>query len=302
MLNIPTSVRQSGNAPRVSIGIPVFNGEAWIADAIDSILAQTYQNFELIISDNASSDSTVEICRRYVSADSRVRLLTNARNIGANRNYLAVLSAATAPLFKWASCNDICAPTFIERCVTALVADPSAVLACPRAWVFENSADAAQPYEDDLELLSNSPAERFIAVLNSMALNNATNGVIRRDALTRVRQLGTYGRADIVLMAELALIGKFILVDERLFYRRMSAESATRLKSAREAELHLVPDSKSPLKWQHWIYHWAVLRAATRAPFANGEWIRAMRHSLREIIWSRHHLLRDARRAIARSS
>lgn len=277
-------------APRVSVGMPVYNSATWVEPAIESILKQTCQDFELVISDNASTDATYAICERFARADSRIRLLRNAQNIGANRNYMAVLRASRGQYFKWASSNDVCAPTFIEKCIAALEQDPTAVLACPRSYLFRDSRETAEPYDRDLELMAAEPAVRFLTMQNSMGLNNAVNGVIRRSALDKVSTMGSYRRADIVLMAELALLGKFLLLDERLFYRRMSEDAATQLKSDKEIERHLVPTARAPLRWQIWRYQFAVLRASRLVPFPSRDWLQIVNYALRTFIWSRRML------------
>jgi glycosyltransferase involved in cell wall biosynthesis len=288
---VSVSQSASSSARAVSVGMPVYNAAAWIESALDSLLAQTFADFELIVSDNASTDATYAICQRYAQQDRRIRLLRNPANIGANRNYVAVLQAASGKYFKWASSNDLCLPTFIERCVAALESDPKAVLACPRSALFVESMEDAAPYDRDLELLQNDPADRFIGMHASMGLNNSFNGVIRRDALLRVSPMGSYIGADIVLMAELALLGKFLLLDERLFFRRMSPEAATRLKSHREVERHLVPSARGPLKWQEWRFQFARLRACRHAKFPSSAWLRAVSYSLRSFVWARRELL-----------
>jgi glycosyltransferase involved in cell wall biosynthesis len=281
--------------------MPAYNSAQWIADAVASILGQTFQDFELIISDNASTDDTFAICEELARADPRVRLLRNARNLGANRNYMAVLRAATGTYFKWASSNDFCAPTFIEKCVAALERDPAAVLACPRSSLFEESIESAQPYDRDVECISPQPATRFIEVLHKLALNNAFNGVIRCDALRGVAPLASHMGADIALMAELALKGKFLLIDERLFYRRMTAMSATKLKSARDVDQHLAPHTRKPLQWQYWRFHASLLRAAMSAPVGK-DWFDAVGFALRAMLWSRHDLVGDIRKAMQRTA
>lgn len=285
-------------SPPVSIGMPVFNSAAWIEESVESILAQSFGDFELIISDNASTDGTLAICERFAAADPRIRLLRNSRNIGANRNYLATLAAARGKYFKWASSNDWCAPTFLEKCIAVLEADPSAVLAYPRASLFERALSDARAYDDDFELLDHRPAMRLIALMNTIRLNNAMNGVVRRQALLDVSTMGSHMGADIVLMAELALKGKFVLLSDRLFCRRMSRETATRFKSAREAELHLVPSAREPLRWQYWRFHWALLRSSASVEFLSRDWFQVVTYALRAFVWSRSKLAQDAVQAI----
>jgi glycosyltransferase involved in cell wall biosynthesis len=286
--------------PILSIGMPVYNAERWLADGIESMQRQTFADFELVISDNASTDSSLEIARRYADADKRIRILRQPRNIGANGNYSAVLADARGDLFKWASVNDLCAPEFLRRCVESLQADPDAVLACPRTILFENTPSDGAHYDHDFALLSQNPVRRFIDLLNQIQLNNAMNGVIRREALTRVLGMGTFRSADYLLMAELALCGKFLLIDEPMFLRRMSAEASTLMRGKLEAEKHLDPRAKRPRLWQHWRYHLRLLRIACRLPpFGFASW-GTIDFALRRIVWSRRELADDVRTALSR--
>ncbi|HLT70875.1 MAG TPA: glycosyltransferase, partial [Acidimicrobiales bacterium] len=127
--------------PRVTVGLPVRNGERHLRAAIESILGQTYGDLELVVSDNASTDATAEICAAYAS-DPRVRYERQPVDIGARENFHLVLSRARGEYFKWAACDDVLAPTFLERCVEALDADPGAVLAAADIEVID---DAGEP-------------------------------------------------------------------------------------------------------------------------------------------------------------
>ena len=118
--------------PLVSIGMPVYNGERYIRQALDSLLAQDYENFELIISDNASMDDTWEICREYAAKDSRIKVYSNERNLGAMTNFRIVLNIARGPYFMWAAADDLWKPVFISELVGLLETTPSAVLAMCR--------------------------------------------------------------------------------------------------------------------------------------------------------------------------
>src|SRR5688572_28453549 len=114
---IATHAPPSSTGPRVSIGMPVYNAQSWVAESIESILRQTFADFELIISDNASTDRTYEICAGFARSDPRVRLSRHVLNVGAIRNYRAVLASAHGEYFKWASSNDLFAPSFVAKCV-----------------------------------------------------------------------------------------------------------------------------------------------------------------------------------------
>jgi glycosyltransferase involved in cell wall biosynthesis len=287
-------------SPRLSIGMPVYNAEPWLADAIEALRQQTFRDFELIVSDNASSDGSPRILAELANTDARIRVLRQDRNIGANGNYRAVLAAARGDLFKWASANDLCAPRFLEVCVRSLDGDPGAVLSYPRTLLFDTSTADGALYEHDFELRSDDRARRFVDLLSTIRLNNAMNGVIRREALLRSLPMGNFRSADILLMAELALLGKFVFVDEPLFFRRMSPEAATSKRGIVEADQHLVPSATRPLLWQHWRYQLRLLRIVGRAAPYDASWWRIVRHAFRRISWARSQLAFDVNNAVAR--
>src|SRR5262245_34163763 len=109
---------------KVSIGLPVYNGDNFIRQTIESYLSQTFEDFELIISDNASTDRTEEICRTFAVQDRRVRYTRNKENIGLARNYNQVFTMSCGEYFKWADHDDMCRPTFLMKCVQALEEHP----------------------------------------------------------------------------------------------------------------------------------------------------------------------------------
>ncbi len=128
----PGSGSSAVAAPLVSVGLPVYNGGTSLRTALDSLLAQTLTNLELIVADNASNDATADICAEYARRDVRVRVHRHRENIGAPGNWNFVAHQARGTYFKWASASDLCAPTFLERCVAVLEAEPDVVLCFPR--------------------------------------------------------------------------------------------------------------------------------------------------------------------------
>src|ERR1700741_97664 len=122
----------------ISIGMPVCNGERFLAEAIESLLAQTCADFELIISDNASTDRTAEIAGAFAARERRVRYIRQPHNLGAARNWNYVVEAATGPYFKWASANDRCDPTFLEKCLAVLRQDQRVVLCYGRTALIDD--------------------------------------------------------------------------------------------------------------------------------------------------------------------
>lgn len=286
------------SSPRVSLAMPVYNGAETIAESIESLLAQSYGDFELVISDNASTDTTVTIAQGYAVRDSRIRILRQPVNIGANRNYTAVARAARGEYLKWASASDWCAPTLVERCVEALDRAPEAVLAASRTRLFEGDRACAQDYDRDLALPAAAPSQRFIDLVSKLALNNAINGLIRMSALRRTRLIDRYYGADLVLMGHLALLGTFLLIEEPLYYRRMEPASSTALMDEAGKREHHFPQQTRRAQWQGWKRFAGWWFAGLRAPMPIAERLRTLDHIARMTYWERRALWEDLRRAV----
>jgi glycosyltransferase involved in cell wall biosynthesis len=208
--------------PKLSIGVPVYNGENFLQQAVDSILAQDFRDFELIISDNASTDRTAEICRRYAEIDPRVRYVRLDTNVGGPRNFCYVSELARGEYFKWAAHDDVCAPGFLRRCVETLdAAAPEVVLVYPRTQMI-NESGVPIPWDiETVECTQRRPHQRLALVLRELSVLSAQFGVIRTAALRRTRLLDSFFASDYVLLAELAMLGQFLEIPEPLFLRRL---------------------------------------------------------------------------------
>lgn len=206
--------------PRVTIGVPVFNGEKYLRQALDSLIEQTFEDFEVVISDNASTDSTPDICAEYVAADSRFRLVRQATNLGAAANYNHVVILARGTYFKWLAHDDWCEPTFLERCVAELDRSEQSVLAYTDTYVVDPHDNYMYSDPDRLLPQQASPVGRLVHTLNNLNMVNAVFGLIRADDLRKTGLIGAYVASDYVLMVELSLLGAFLHVDEPLIGRR----------------------------------------------------------------------------------
>jgi glycosyltransferase involved in cell wall biosynthesis len=219
--------------PKISVGLPVFNGEAYLRRALDSLLAQDFDAFELIISDNASTDATPAICREYAARDRRIAYYRNPGNIGASANYRRVFSLARAPFFKWASHDDEYHPSLLRRCLEALeAAPPSTILAFPRCVIIDEHGRVSESSPDTISF-SPRPYGRLASLLFHAKYAHPLWGVLRSDALRRTRLMGAL-EADHILLAELALIGNMVEVPEVLHRLRRHPDSAMRRCSGRE--------------------------------------------------------------------
>lgn len=216
-----TMVR-SAVVPRISIGLPVFNGENFLADALDSILRQSFGEFELIIADNASTDSTEAICRAYAARDPRIRYLRNGTNIGAAANHRLVLSLARAPFFKWQAHDDLLSPDFLARSLAALEAAPDAVLCITGAVRLDGEGRELLRWLSPLHRTdAPDPARRFGAVVRIFFCHwTELFGLMRRDAALRTQAIRPFRGGDIAFLAELALLGPFVRIDDHLFIHR----------------------------------------------------------------------------------
>ncbi len=284
--------------PIVSVGMPVYNGQEFLRDSIQSILEQTFTDFELIISDNASTDETPKICQEFAAGDPRVRYYRNPENVGASDNYNAVFRHARGAYFKWASGNDLCERTFLEKCVAALDRRPDAVLAYPRTRLVYGGSTPAEDYIENLDLDQESACERFKLLLKRIRLNNVMNGLIRSRALRRTPLIKPYYSSDTVLMAEVVLYGKFVEVPEYLFYRRMDSKAATAMKSEDEVLEHYDPKKRKPMMFQNWKHSAGTWGAVWRAPLPIAEKFCLYPYALRRGIQDRNELAGDIREAM----
>ena len=212
----------SGAGPLVTLGVPVHDGEPYLEDSLRSLLAQDEPRLEVVVSDNASTDGTEEICRRVAGEDSRVRYTRAPENRGAAWNYNRVLELACAPWFKWAAADDLCRPGFVRQCLEGLAdAAPGTVLAYPQTVLIDADGDELGPMDDsNLDLRDDGPSHRLARLLDNRLEWHPVFGVVRTDVLRQTRGIGPYPLADTVVLAELCLRGRFVQVPEPLFLRR----------------------------------------------------------------------------------
>jgi glycosyltransferase involved in cell wall biosynthesis len=209
--------------PRVSIGLPVFNGERFIEQSIRSVLQQTFTDLELVVADNASTDRTVEIVEGFAAHDPRVTLLRSDQNRGAAWNYNRVFDHSTGELFRWHAHDDWFEPQLIERLVDALDAAPDAVLAHSWTRFVDDDGVTTRAFHDDLGASGDRPHDRLAATIRRLTFCNAVFGLVRRDVLAETARIAAFPGSDVPLIYELAVRGKFAVVPELLYVRRPGA-------------------------------------------------------------------------------
>lgn len=210
--------------PKVSIGLPVYNGEKFVACAIESILAQDMPDLELIISDNGSTDNTFEICQSFADKDSRIRLSRNETNMGAAPNLNKVAKLARAPYYKWAAHDDWCAPNFLTKCLEVLDKDPSVALCYPQTVFYQADGTFDQYYKCDVDASSHDPSSRFLSIMRELHEDWIIFGVMRTDALMKTGLYPPILGGDRILLVELAMQGRFVEIPDYLQFARWASD------------------------------------------------------------------------------
>lgn len=279
----------------VSIGVPVYNCETWLAQALESMLGQTYGALEMVISDNASTDATGEICRSYAARDARIRYVLQPKNIGAAGNYNAVFLKSRGKYFKWASANDYCDNNLVAECVKLLEVRDDVALCYGRTRLIQDNEGRWEDYEDNLDLQQQDPAVRLCELLRRMRLNNAMNGLFRVTVLRQTSLVRPHLGSDIPLMVEVALRGKIVQIQNAFFWRRMHRGATTNRMTPAEVAAFYAPQRQRPLTLQTWKLHGAYLSAAMRVPLSYAGKARALAHLARRMWWDRRHLVKELR-------
>ena len=269
-------------APRLSIGLPVYNGEKYLAESLGALLGQSYEDFELIISDNASTDGTAEICRRYLKQDSRIRYIRQPRNIGAAPNHNFVVGQARGELFKWASADDFYGRDLLKCCVDALDENTRVVLAHTWTALIDNSGRVTEAIEYPLATASSRAPDRFRSLLYGKA-GDDSYGVIRAEVLRRTSLHDSYHHADRTITAEFVLHGPFYQVPDWLYFRRDHPDRAERARPTVRARCaNLDPRRADRLRHPtlrlYADYLWGYVAAIRRAPLSSADRQECYRH------------------------
>ena len=215
----------------LSIGMPVYNGEKYLIQALDSLLTQSFKDFELIISDNASTDNTAEICKRYLEKDNRIKYYRNKVNIGWAANFNNLINYATAPYFMMAADDDMWEPSYISKLINIMESDKSIVLAFSVIDSIDEDGKQIRVYPKILKLSSSETIFKrlfkFIMFEESDGKANLIYGIMR---LNRVKEIGGFNKSlgefapDVLWLFSMLFKGNFYLIDELLFHKRRSLE------------------------------------------------------------------------------
>lgn len=222
--------------PRVSVGVPVYNGEAYLRECLESLLAQDFEDYELIISDNGSTDGTEEICRDYAARDTRIRYLREPENRGGSWNFNRLPYLARGEYFRWSCHDDMCAPTHLRTCVEALDrAAPSVVLVLTGTAFIDERGAVIRQTQEKLDTRGMAPHARYRHVARRIRYSNGMFGLFRRAPLLKTRLHAAYANSDYVFFGELALLGEFWELPGPLFCRRLHSQMSRKANKTQEA-------------------------------------------------------------------
>ena len=280
---------------RASVVVPVYNGARFLGEALDSILSQTFTDFELIICDNASTDDTESICQAYLERDKRLRYYRSAENIGAAGNWNRVFELSSGELFKWMADDDCHEPDFLARCVELLHAQAEIVVSFTQAVTIDSDGRRLREWGSSPAYCSDDVATRYGSWLAPAGdpLPLPIFGVMRSEVLRKTRLFAGYPESDIALLAELSLYGRFGEVDRPLFLQREHAGRAgpqlARDHYDASAAFWNARDARKPGA-PHWAL-WSGMRAALEGAGLDGPARRRCGRVLNDWAWRNRGLL-----------
>lgn len=281
--------------PTVSIGIPVYNSEKYLGETLQSLLNQGFKDFEIIISDNGSTDSTPAICRDYAQKDDRVKYYRSDVNHGPGWNYNRVFDLATGKYFKWHACDDLLTTDYLEKCIEVLETQPDVILAHSHTAEIDKQGQQIKPvdltriYTDHLQ-----PSVRLRAMLMlGKYLSSAVFGLIRMDVLRQAPRKPSYAHGDVIFMCCLAVYGRFYQIPEPLFQYRIHAEQSmqtlpTHLAGTQKRRLFPFsgplpatdwwdPRKKGKIDFPTWRFYWIMFGFVQGFPMPIAEKLRCHR-------------------------
>lgn len=226
--------------PAVTITVPCFNEEEFIESTLRSLMAQTERDIEILVCDNASSDSTPEIVERLGQEDARIRLLPSERNLGGRQNFIRAFALGDAPYFMWAGAHDLYAPDFVEKLKDSLDRNPDAVISfCDSVFIDRSGRTVEDPPPlEAFELTQSDPVDRFIRLLWQLNRCDLLHGLMRRRNIDIRPMERVQAAPDMAFLPVQALYGAILRVPELMFFRRKNRGD----EDVADVRIHLVAD------------------------------------------------------------
>ena len=275
--------------PAVSIGLPVRNGgQYYLAKVIDSILSQTFHEFELIVCDNASTDSTEEVCKEAAARDSRVRYYRNEQNIGVSRNHNLAYHLSRGKYFAWATDDRFYSPSRVETCFNILESNREYVLCYTAIDEYSEAGESVNKelWEPDIPTDSDSASERFRYLVCCHHPCYQQYGLIRSDILRKTNLQLNYPVGDKVLIAELGLYGKFYRHPEPLLHGIEHDHGVWTSERVPQKILHhFWPEAPPKRIYPHFRWAEEYLRAVARSELPPAEKSHCYFQILRWLKW-----------------
>jgi glycosyltransferase involved in cell wall biosynthesis len=284
----------SNSKSQVTVGMPVYNGDNYLAETLDSILAQTYQNFEVVISDNGSTDGTERICRDYVAKDPRFKYHRSEVNLGVSRNFKRTVGLSSGDYFMFLAHDDKLAPEFLTQCVAVLDADPEVALCYPKAIEIDTQGNPLYKKEQPLDAASSKPHLRFRQMIRMDHNCETLFGLIRANVLKKTVIHADLPDGDRVMLAEVSLYGKYYRVPDYLFLHREHPVRSINLYPTRFERMALLePQRAGEFVLPHYAEFAEYLRCIGRAPLSFGERVACYGEMLRWVLDNNKRLRGD---------
>jgi glycosyltransferase involved in cell wall biosynthesis len=283
----------------VSIGMPIHNGENYVKEAINSIIKQKYKNWELIISDNGSTDNTEKICRSYVKKDKRIKYFQHETNKGAAWNFNNCFNLSSGVYFKWAPHDDNLAPEFISECVDALNKNHDVVVSYTLVNMFDAEGKVLKVYTDDANFNGAFAHQRYRQFFDMYKLSGWCNpifGLFRREMLAKTVLIGNWLAADLTLLGEAVLYGNFYQIDKPLSYQRMHKDNSMQGYNDMERMGWYDPERLGKFYAKHWRWFREYFSAVHRARLGFKESVLCYKEILRWSFMVKNKLFREALR------
>ncbi len=287
---IPSQGEEPSRQPLVSIGLPVYNSSRWIENSIRSFLSQSYQNFELIISDNFSTDSTPSICERFAAEDSRIRYSRNETNIGLIPNHNLVVKYARGEYFIWGSYDDLHHPDSISSMVHAMQSRPELVLVYTRAESIDECDRISTENDVPVQLDEDRAGNRARALLSDFPPTETIfYGLMRRSAMLKTRLLPNCHGSDFIFLLQLVTLGKMSKIPTVLFYRRVHSNNVV---TSQEHPWRFRADWSGKLIFPQWRILLENTKSTLRAELPIDEKLELLA-SVFHFSWKRRSLLKS---------
>ena len=296
-------MNMNGSKPKVTIAIPVYNGDNFLAETLDSVLAQTFQNFEVLMVDNGSTDGTERIYRDYAARDPRIKIHRSEVNLGVTRNFIRAVGYSSAEYFMYLAHDDMLAPSFLEQHVAVLDAHPDVALCYPKAIEIDTQGNALYKKEQFLPNAdSPHPHKRFRQLIRMDHNCESQFGLMRTDVLKKTVIFAPIPDGDRIMLAEVSLYGKFYRVPDYLFMHREHEHRTLNVFPTRfdRLPLYLIPEQAGKLILPYFAEFFEYLRCIRRVPLKFTERLACYVEMLRWVWDNRRRLTGDVMYVVKR--